>query len=272
VRWYRRVCDGNEVTFKSLLYTAVDGVGTITINRPDQRNALSWEVMRELGDAFAQAAADVDIRVVVLTGAGEKAFCAGADLTAVASNPSVVEQHDGRAAMPRLFNLIWSVGKPVIARVRGFALAGGFGLALACDMIIAADDAQFGTPEINVGMWPMMITVPMLRSMPTKIALELQMTGRRVSADEALRIGFVNRVVPVAELDEAVATLARDLAAKSPSIMKFGRDAFYAVVDQPADAALPYLQMGLGMVNATEDSKEGLRAFAEKRSPNYTGR
>jgi enoyl-CoA hydratase/carnithine racemase len=272
MRSYPRVCERSDVNFNSLLYTVVDGVCTITINRPDQRNALSWEVMHELGDAFVAAGADGDIRVVVLTGAGEKAFCAGADLTSVASNPSVVEQHDGRAAMPRLFKLMWSLGKPIVARVRGFALAGGFGLALACDIVVAADDAQFGTPEINVGMWPMMITVPMLRSMPTKIALELQMTGRRVGADEALRIGFVNRVVPVAEIDEAVALLARDLAAKSPSIMKFGRDAFYTVVDQSADAALPYLQMGLGMVNATDDSKEGLRAFAEKRPPNYTGR
>jgi enoyl-CoA hydratase/carnithine racemase len=260
------------VNFDALLYGVQDGVCTITINRPDRRNALSWEVMGELGDAFAAAGADPAVRVVVLTGAGDKAFCAGADLASVAANPSVVEQHDGRAAMPRLFTTMWSLGKPIVAKVRGFALAGGFGLALACDLIVAADDAQFGTPEINVGMWPMMITVPMLRAMPSKIALELQMTGRRVGADEALRIGFVNRVVPAAELDNAVGALASELASKSPSIMKFGRDAFYAVIDQPAEAALPYLQMGLAMVNATEDSKEGLAAFAEKRPPNYTGR
>jgi enoyl-CoA hydratase/carnithine racemase len=260
------------VNFDALLYVVHEGVCTITINRPDRRNALSWEVMSELGDAFAAAGADAAVRVVVLTGAGDTAFCAGADLTSIAANPSVVEQHDGRAAMPRLFTTMWSLGKPIIARVQGFALAGGFGLALACDLIVAADVAQFGTPEINVGMWPMMITVPMLRAMPSKMALELQMTGRRVGADEALRIGFVNRVVPVAELDHAVKELASELASKSPSIMKFGRDAFYAAIDQPAETALPYLQMGLGMVNATEDSKEGLLAFAEKRPPNYTGR
>lgn len=258
--------------FTALLYDVTEGVCTITINRPDRRNALSWDVMSELGQAFAAARSDSDVRVVVLTGAGDKAFCAGADLTSVASNPSVVEQHEGRGAMPRLFDTMWSLGKPIIARVRGFALAGGFGLALACDMIVAADDAQFGTPEINVGMWPMMITVPMLRSMPPKIALELQMTGRRVDATEALRIGFVNRVVPVEDLDATVAALATELAAKSPSIMKFGRDAFYTVLDLPADPALTHLQMGLAMVNATEDSREGLRAFGEKRPPNYTGR
>ncbi len=126
---------------------------------------------------------------------------------------------------------MWELGKPTIATVRGYALAGGFGVALMCDVVVAADDAVFGTPEINVGLWPMMITVPMLRSMPPKVALELMMTGRRVGADEAARIGFVNRVVPVAELDAAVKELAAVLASKSPSVMKLGRDAFYNVLD-----------------------------------------
>src|SRR4029077_8092405 len=119
---------------------------------------------------------------------------------------------------------VWELGKPTIARVRGFALAGGFGVALMCDFVIAAEDAQFGTPEIDVGLWPMMITVPLMRSMPPKKALELMLTGRRVGAAEAERIGFVNQVVPVDQLDDAVAAMAAALAAKSPSIMKLGRD------------------------------------------------
>ena len=156
--------------------------------------------------------------------------------------------------------------------MRGFALAGGFGLALACDFVIAASDAQFGTPEINVGLWPYMITVPLCRSMPPKKALELMLTGRRVSAEEAERIGFVNQVVPVSELDAAVDAFAAGLAAKSPSIVKLGRDSFYAVWDQSAEEALRLLHPMLTLTTLTEDSAEGLAAFAEKRDPNWTGR
>ncbi len=152
------------------------------------------------------------------------------------------------------------------------ALAGGFGLALSCDLVVAADDAQFGTPEINVGLWPYMITVPLCRSMPPKKVLELMMTGRRVDAIEAERIGFVNRVVPAAELDAAVDELAATLASKSPAIMQLGRDSFYAVWDQAAEDALRLLHPLLTITTQTEDSAEGIKAFAEKREPNWTGR
>jgi len=168
--------------------------------------------------------------------------------------------------------LFRSLGKPTIARVRGYALAGGFGLCLACDLVVAADDAQFGTPEINVGLWPFMITVPLVRSMAPKIALELMMTGRRVDAQEAQRIGFVTRVVAVDELDAAVGELAATLAAKSPSIMKLGRDSFYAVWDQSADDALRLLHPLLTVTSNTEDAAEGIAAFAEKRAPVWKGR
>jgi enoyl-CoA hydratase/carnithine racemase len=151
-------------------------------------------------------------------------------------------------------------------------LAGGFGLALSCDMVIAAEDAQFGTPEINVGLWPYMITVPLLRSMPPKKALELMITGRRVDAAEAERIGFVNRVVPVEQLDAAVDEVAASLAAKSPAVMKLGRDSFYAVLDQPAEDALRLLHPLLTITTQTEDAAEGIAAFAEKRSPQWKGR
>ena len=164
---------------------------------------------------------------------------------------------------------MWELGKPTIARVRGYALAGGFGLALACDLVVAADDAQFGTPEIDVGLWPYMITVPLMRSMPPKKALELMMTGRRVDADEAERIGFVNRVVPVDELDAAVAELAATLAAKSPAIMKLGRDSFYAVWDQAAEDALRLLHPLLTITTAHRGRRRGhrrLRREARRRS------
>jgi len=258
--------------YESLLYEVDAGVATITINRPERRNALSWTVMSELRHAFETARADASVRVVTLTGSGDKAFCAGADLTGMREGAGWAEMHDGRGELARLFRSMWELGKPIVARVRGYALAGGFGLCLACDIVIAADDAQFGTPEIDVGLWPFMITVPLMRSMPPKVALELMMTGRRVPADEALRIGFVNRLVAVDELDAAVAEVTSTLAAKSPAIMKLGRDSFYAVWDQSAEEALRVLHPMLTITSATEDAAEGIAAFAEKRAPNWKGR
>lgn len=247
-------------------------VARVTIDREERRNALSWSLMTELRQALAQARADPEVRVVVLTGAGEKAFCAGADLTGMNEGAGFAQLHDDRGELARLFRDLWELGKPTIARVRGFALAGGFGLALACDLVIAADDAQFGTPEINLGLWPYMITVPLCRSMPPKKVLELMMTGRRVDAAEAERIGFVNRVVPVDGLDAAVDELAATLASKSPAIMKLGRDSFHAVWDQAAEDALRLLHPLLTITTQTEDSAEGIRAFADKREPRWTGR
>jgi enoyl-CoA hydratase/carnithine racemase len=228
--------------------------------------------MTELRGAMAAAKEDPDVRVVVLTGAGDKAFCAGADLTGMRSGAGFAELHDARGELARLFLEMWALGKPIVARVRGYALAGGFGLALACDLVVAADDAQFGTPEINVGLWPYMITIPLVRSMPPKKALEPMMTGRRVGAEEAERLGFVTRVVPVDELDGAVDELAAELGSKSPAIMKLGRDSFYAVWDRPADDALALLQSMLTITSQTEDAAEGIAAFAEKREPKWKGR
>jgi len=255
-----------------LLYEAAGGVARVTINRPDRRNAMSYAVMQGLRDAIGHARADDDVRVVVITGAGDQAFCAGADLTGIAQNAGAAAAHEGRGLLAELFREMWSLGKPIVARVRGYALAGGFGLACACDLVVAADDAVFATPEINVGLWPYMITVPLLRSMPPKTALELMMTGRRVSAAEGARLGFVQRVVPIAELDAAVDALTAELAAKSPLIMRWGRDAFYRVLEMDADAALSYLQGMLTVTTQTEDTAEGVAAFAEKRAPQWKGR
>jgi enoyl-CoA hydratase/carnithine racemase len=255
-----------------VLYAVEHGVARVTINRPDRRNAMSYGVMQGLRDAVAAAKADDSVRVLVLTGAGDRAFCAGADLGGIAENAGAAAAHDGRGLLADLFRELWTLGKPTIARVRGYALAGGFGLALACDFVIAADDAQFGTPEVNVGLWPYMITVPLLRSMPPKKVLELQMTGRRVNAEEADRIGFVTRVVAVAELDTAVDELAGSLASKSPLVLRWGRDAFYRVLEMDADDALDYLQGMLTVHTQSEDAAEGVAAFAEKRTPEWKGR
>ncbi len=255
------------------MLVSIDGpVATVTINRPERRNALSWSLIADLRERLAGLATDDGVRVVVLTGAGDRAFCAGADLGGMADGSGFLDLHEGRGGLASLFVDLWALGKPTIAKVRGYALAGGMGLALACDFVVAADDAQFGTPEIDVGLWPYMITVPMMRSMPPKKALELMLTGRRVDAAEAERIGFVNRVVAVADLDAAVDDLAGVLAKKSPAIVKLGRDSFYEVWDKAAADALAYLHPMLTVTTLTDDAQEGLAAFAEKRPPRWTGR
>lgn len=250
----------------------VDGpVARVTIDRPERRNSMSFDVMAGLRESAARARADDAVRVLVLTGAGDKAFCAGADLGSI-GDTGAAAAHDSRGLLADVFRDLWSLGKPTVARVRGYALAGGFGLALACDFVVAADDARFGTPEIDVGLWPYMITVPLVRSMPPKKALELMATGRRIDAAEAERIGFVNRVVAVDELDRAVDELTTTLAGKSPLIMRWGREAFYRVLDMTPDDALAYLQSMLTVTSASEDTAEGIAAFTEKRTPEWKGR
>jgi enoyl-CoA hydratase/carnithine racemase len=252
-------------------YEVADRVARITIDREERRNALSWAVVRELRAAFASAKADPDVGVVVLTGAGERAFCAGADLGGMAAGAGFTDLHEGRGELAELFRDLYALGKPTIARVRGYALAGGFGLALACDLVVAADDAVFGTPEIELGLWPHMITVPLIRTMPPKKALELMLTGRRVDAVEADRLGLVTRVVPVAELDAAVDELAASLAGRSPLALRHGRDSFYAVWDQDVDASLRLLHPLLTITASTDDAAEGIAARTERRPPRWTG-
>jgi enoyl-CoA hydratase/carnithine racemase len=257
-------------------YGVEDGVARITINRPERRNAMSWEVMRGLRRSLVAAADDRAVRVVVLAGAGDDAFCAGADLGKMTGHDDpdagLVAVHESRGVLADVFGALWGLGKPTVARVQGFALAGGFGLALACDLVVASQRARFGAPEVNVGLWPYMITVPLVRSMPPKQALELMLTGRVVDAEEALRLGFVTRVVRPADLDDAVSELATTLAAKSPAVMKLGRDAFYAVWDMAAPEALAHLHAMLSLTAQTEDAAEGIAAFLEKRAPHWQGR
>ncbi|MFL6206381.1 MAG: enoyl-CoA hydratase/isomerase family protein [Acidimicrobiales bacterium] len=258
--------------FTALRYEVDGGIARLTIDREERRNALSWALVEELRTALAVAKADDDVRVIILTGAGTTAFCAGADLEGMASGERFSEVHDARGQLADLFRDLYALGKPTIARVRGYALAGGFGLALACDLVVAADDAVFGTPEIGLGLWPHMVTVPMLRAMPPKRALELMLTGRRVDAAEAERIGFVTTVVPADELDAAVDELAQELAGRSPLALRHGLDSFYAVWDQQVEASLRLLHPLLTVTASTEDAAEGIAAFTEKRPPRWTGR
>jgi enoyl-CoA hydratase len=243
----------------------------LTIDDPDRRNPLSTAVMRGLVDGVRQAARDDAVRVIVVTGAGDKAFCAGGDLSGdFVDDP--LGDHDARGAIADLFRVMRRCGKPTIARVNGHALAGGFGLAAACDIVIAVDDATFGTPEIRVGLWPMMIGAVLQRLMPRRAAFEMMMTGRRIDAGEAHRLGVVSRVVPRDVLDQAVDETVAAIVATSPAIVSLGKSAFYAVEDMPLDAALDHLQTGLTAVAATDDGQEGVAAFMEKRDPVWRGR
>ena len=244
---------------------------TITLNQPDRRNPLSVDTMAALLAHTRTAQADAAVRVIVYTGAGDRAFSAGGDLASgFVDDP--VGQHRARGYLAELLRAMWRGGKPTVARVNGHALAGGFGLAVACDITICVEDARLGTPEIDVGLWPMMITVPLLRAMSAKAVLDLLMTGRVITPAEALGLGAITRVVSRQDLDQAVDEAVAALAAKSPAALQLGRDALFAAAWLDVDAALDYLQGGLTAVALTEDSREGVTAFIEKRPPRWSGR
>jgi enoyl-CoA hydratase len=259
------------VEFKDLLYARRDAVATITIDRPNTRNALGTDTVKELRQAFDQARRDDAVRVIVLTGAG-KVFCAGADLQSFRSQPSELDRYFQRRNLADLFLEMTELGKPTIARVNGHALAGGFGLVAACDLAIASDAAQFGMPEVNVGVWPMMIMAIVFRNVPRKAGMELMLTGKRIDAAEAARIGVINRQVPAARLDTEVEALATELAEKSPIGMRLGLEAFYRMQDMSFPSALAYLQDQLALLGLSDDLKEGVTAFFEKREPRFTGK
>jgi enoyl-CoA hydratase len=244
----------------------------LTLNRPEQRNPLSGGMLKDLLAAFTWARAQAEVRVVVLTGAGDRTFCAGADLSSFDSAQTEIERHLGRHLFVELFSLMQEMGKPIVGRINGHALAGGLGLATSCDINIAAESATFGTPEINVGVWAMMIQAVLIRNVGRKALMEMLLLGERFDARRALDLGLVNRVVPAAELDATVDEIAAKLAQKSPIVMRLGRDSFYRVQDMEFRAALEYLQAQLSLVTLTEDTKEGVTAFFEKREAEFKGR
>ena len=249
-----------------------DGVLTVTINRPEQRNALNADVNRGLLDALATASADDAVRVVVLTGAGEKAFCAGADLGGLRPDAGAAELHHGRALFADVLQGMRRLPKPVIARVNGAALAGGFGLALACDLAIAADHATFGTTEVKVGMWPYLISAVINEHLGPKRTMDLLLSGRRMDAAEALSWGLVNRVVAGSDLDAVVDETAQHLASLSPVVLALGKESYAVASQMTREQALPYLAGMLSLHLQTEDAVEGITAFIEKRPPEWRGR
>jgi enoyl-CoA hydratase/carnithine racemase len=244
----------------------------ITINRPDKRNALNEEVVRAINDAIAAANDDRECRVIVLTGAGEQAFCAGADLQKDAKGGAfAVDFSRPQHYIVQLFKRIQDSPLPLIARVNGHVMAGGFGILCACDMAVAADDIRIGTPEPKVGVTPMMILPFMLRVLPPRRLQEMCMTAEQFSAKEALEWGVVNYVVPRAELDAKVDWLLGRILDKSPSAVRLGKQAFNAMRDMSLRDSLDYAQAMVPVMSSTQDAKEGMAAFQEKRPPKWTG-
>src|SRR5690242_7020365 len=215
------------MAYETLLYTVSDGVATIALNQPDTRNALSNEVLGELIAAFEAARDDDAVRCVVLTSSHERVFSSGANLGGFAGDVPLVHKHFGSDRFVRLFRLIGELGKPSICAANGHVLAGSLGIALACDLIIAKDGAEFGTPEINVGAFPFMIMALIYRNVPRKRTNELLLLGERISAQEAKEAGIVNKVAPADEFRAAVDAWAAKLASKSPVIMRLGKEAMF---------------------------------------------
>jgi enoyl-CoA hydratase len=256
----------------SVLYDVTDAVATITLNEPDSRNALSDELLGHLLAALERARDDQRARCVVLASSHERVFSAGGDLGGFGAEMALVHKHLGSGRFVALFRLIGELGKPTLCAARGHVLAGALGLALACDLVIAGEEATFGTPEINVGVFPFMIMALIYRNVPRKRANEMLLLGERLSAHEAREAGIVNRVVAANEFDAAVADWAGRLAAKSPLLMRLGKDAMFRQQDMAFLDALEFLHSQLTIALSTEDLLEGVTAFFEKREPRWSGR
>ncbi len=245
----------------------------ITINRPERRNALNEQVVRSIDAGIAQAVADREARAIVLTGAGEQAFCAGADLQKNVQGAAFdVDFSRPQHYIVDLFKRIQECTLPIVARVNGHAMAGGFGILCACDMAIAADDIRIGTPESKIGMTPMMILPFMLRLLPPRKLQELCVTGEQFSAADGLEMGLFNYVVPRAELDAKLEWLLKRITDKSPTAVRLGKQAFNATRDMGLREALEYSQAMVPVMSSTSDAREGRLSFQEKRPAVWSGK
>ena len=255
--------------YSTVLVSTAAHVATITLNRPERRNAIGPQMTNELLYALADASDDPEVRCVVMTGAGN-AFCAGGDFTEMAGGAQPLALPP-RGDFADLLLALMHTRKPVVARINGHALGGGLGLAAACTLAVAADHARFGTPEINVGVFPMMIMAVLARTVSRRQFLEMALLGDKFSAEQALQLGLINRIAPADQLDQAVGQLTAALVDKSPIAMRLGLEAYVAQQDATLEAALPMLAVRLQTLLGTDDAREGLMAFLEKRKPSWSG-
>lgn len=261
-----------QAPFETVQVAMRGAVGWCTLHRPERRNAISPQMTKELLAALEALENDEECRAVVLTGSGEKAFCAGGDLGGEVP-PSFLERYELQRLFADLFLQLERLTKPVVARVNGYALGGGFGLAAACDIVVAKESASFGTPEIGIGLFPYIIMATLLRvTAHPKRLLQMMLTGEKVKAEEALSLGFVNRVVPDAELDAALEEEVSKLLKMSPAVLRLGRRAFYAAREMEFRQALEYLSSMLAINSNAEDAMEGVMAFVQKREPKWKGK
>jgi enoyl-CoA hydratase/carnithine racemase len=251
-----------------LLYRVEGNIAHLIINREQQRNALSGEAISLFLKYLDAAETNEDIRVILITGTGDKAFCSGADLGGTAGGE--IKEAFGNYA--RLLKRLAGYSKPTVAKINGYCLAGGMGLMLACDIVISRNDTKFGTPEVIVGLFPMMIGALIYRNVLRKKAMEMVLMGEKLSSDQALEMGLITRAVPSQKLDAEVEQTLNSLAAKSPVGIKIGKEAFYTMADMPFEEAVDFLSVKIAEVAATEDAREGITAFLEKRKPVFKGK
>ena len=258
--------------YETLLTSTEGGVARITLNRPEVRNALSRTMVRELEAALAAAEADSAARVIVLAGAGDRAFCAGADLKGVGDRGTTLQARESFGGLARILEAMARMRTPVIAQVHGYALAGGCGLAAGCDLVIASEDAVFGLPEIKVGLLPLMVMAPILRAVGRKRGMLMILSGEPVSAREAFDMGLVSRLVPRADLERETSALAGRLATFSPTAVALAKEAAATIQDMEYGKSLHYRRELITLVGLSDDAKEGIAAFFAKREPEWKGR
>jgi enoyl-CoA hydratase/carnithine racemase len=255
-----------------VLVDVADGVARVTLNRPAVRNALNPAMVAALEAALRRLEDDAAARAIVLRGAGDRAFCAGADLKGVGDRGTTLQARESFGGLARILEYMARMRTPIIAQVRGYALAGGCGLAAGCDVVVAADDAVFGLPEIRVGLLPLVVMAPILRAVGRKRAMLMVLSGEPVTAREAYEMGLVSRLVPPGDLESTVSALAATLAGYSPTALGLAKEAASMVPDMEYGAALRYLREMITLVALSDDAREGIAAFFEKRAPRWTGR
>ena len=256
--------------YQTIIVERKNSIGVITLNRPDKLNSITLPMAKGLNSALLEMGADDEVNVIIIRGEG-RAFCAGLDLSELGKMTNL-DYYNLFPTVEQFAMTIPKISKPVIGQVHSFALAGGSELALACDLVVASDDAVFGTTAINVGGFCFTPSVLLLRHVGRKKALEMVLTGDRVSAEEALRLGLVNKVVPREELEKATWDLAEKIAGKSPLAVRMGKQAFYNMADMELEKAVQYVQAVNVTLSGTEDAQEGFAAFVEKRTPKWEKR